>query len=71
MPNNSKQPNIDTSWTCELSTLVWTTSSDYELNSDEAKELDKSNREQIQSNAFSITNYFLTNTKSYLGILNE
>ncbi|XP_011870694.1 PREDICTED: uncharacterized protein LOC105563593, partial [Vollenhovia emeryi] len=73
IPSTSKQLSTDaSSMLVSSSTLHCTTSSDFEPYSDEAKEIEKNKRQQMQSNALSITNYFIsTNTKSYLGILNE
>lgn len=70
--SSSKQSDADILSTSVLSSLLPTTSSDYEPHLEEVNECETSNKKQMQCNALLITNYFIsTNTKRYLGILNE
>lgn len=72
--SNSKQSDANILSTSVSSSLlpILTISSDYEPHSEEANECETSNKKQMQCNALSIINYFIsTNTKSYLGIQNE
>ena len=70
MADNSKQSSGDTLSTV-LSSVFTTSSDSYEPHSEEAQEIEKNNKKQMQRNAISITNYFIsTNTKSYLGMMN-
>lgn len=70
--SSSKQSDADILSISVSSSLLPTTSSDYEPHLEEANECETSNKKQMQCSALSITNYFIsTNTKSYLGFLNE
>ena len=69
---NNKQSNTDILSTSVSSSLLPTTSSDYEPYSEDANECKNESKKQMQCKALSLTNYFISiNTKSYLGILNE
>jgi len=68
---SSKQSDVDILST-SVSSFLLPTSSEYEPYSEETNQCEIINKKQMQYNALTITNYFIsTNTKSYLGILNE